>query len=50
MELDPQLTVYTYVLTDGAYVNAGVFTGADVLTSVVLGWVAIPMEQLGPSR
>jgi hypothetical protein len=33
-------------LTDGAYVNAGVFGPGDRIKSVVLGWVDIPVDQL----
>jgi hypothetical protein len=34
------------VLTDGAYVNAGVFASGDRIKSVVLGWVDIPVSRL----
>jgi Uma2 family endonuclease len=46
VELDPEVAVHTYVLTDGAYVNAGVFGPGDRIKSVVLGWVDIPVDQL----
>jgi Uma2 family endonuclease len=46
IELDPEIAVHTYVLTDGAYVNAGVFGPGDRIKSVVLGWVDIPVDQL----
>lgn len=46
VELEPELTVHTYVLTDGAYVNAGVFRPGDRIKSVVLGWVDVPVAQL----
>jgi hypothetical protein len=33
-------------LTDGGYVNAGVFGPAERITSVVLGWVDILTDDL----
>ncbi|MPZ26201.1 MAG: hypothetical protein GEV12_07045 [Micromonosporaceae bacterium] len=50
IELEPEIAVHTYVLTDGAYVNAGVFGPGDRIKSVVLGWVDIPVDQLLPPR
>lgn len=46
IELRPEIAVHTYVLTDGAYVNAGIFGPGDRIKSVVLGWVDIPVDQL----
>jgi Uma2 family endonuclease len=46
IELEPEIAVHTYVLTDGAYVNAGSFGPGDRIKSVVLGWVDIPVDQL----
>lgn len=46
VELEPEPVVHTYVLTDGAYVNAGVFASGDRIKSVVLGWVDIPVSRL----
>lgn len=50
IELEPEIAVHTYVLTDGGYVNAGVFGPGDRITSVVLGWVDIPVDQLLAAR
>jgi Uma2 family endonuclease len=50
IELDPEFAVHTYVLTDGAYVNAGVFGPGDRIKSVVLGWVDIPVDRLVSPR
>lgn len=50
IEPEPEIAVHTYVLTDGAYVNAGVFGQGDRITSVVLGWVDIPVDQLVTPR
>ncbi|MGH3681248.1 MAG: Uma2 family endonuclease [Natronosporangium sp.] len=50
IELEPEIAVHTYVLTDGQYVNAGVFGPGDRITSVVLGWVDIPVDQLLAAR
>jgi hypothetical protein len=46
IELKPQIAVHTYVLTDGAYVNAGIFGPGDRIKSVVLGCVDVPVDQL----
>lgn len=46
VELQPALAVHTYVLTDGGYVNAGVFGPDGRITSVVLGWVDVPVDDL----
>jgi Uma2 family endonuclease len=46
IELEPRPAVHTYVLTDGGYVNAGVFGPEDRIRSVVLGWVDVPVAQL----
>lgn len=46
IELQPEIAVHTYVLTDGGYMNAGVFGPGDRIKSVVLGWVDIPVDQL----
>lgn len=50
VELDPEIAVHTYVLTDGAYMNAGMFGPGSQIKSVVLGWVDIPVDQLLSSR
>lgn len=50
VELEPAIAVHTYVLTDGAYVNAGVFGLGDRIKSVVLGWVDIPVDALVAPR
>jgi Uma2 family endonuclease len=46
IELEPGLAVHTYVLTDGGYVNAGVFGPDDRIRSVVLGWIDVPVARL----
>jgi len=46
VELEPEPVMHTYVLTDGGYVNAGVFGSSDRIKSVVLGWVDIPVSRL----
>jgi Uma2 family endonuclease len=46
IELEPRLAVHTYVLTDGGYVNAGVFGPDDRIRSVVLGWIDVPVARL----
>lgn len=46
VELEPGLAVHTYALTDGAYVNAGIFGVGDRIRSVALGWVDVVVSQL----
>lgn len=50
VELEPEIRVHTYVLTDGAYVSAGVFGPGEQITSPVLPWVDVPVDRLVSAR